>query len=257
VVDLSNFSIHDMTRCCATLRGLGAGASSMQEVAERTTRYLYDELGDPRTKSTAIVLARFFKTHAFGNLDRVRQKAARALVKGHTLSPKTPCVTLLASTGSEPDWNDALRSTAHLTIPIVGTDFASRFPMMENLLLRLGYERKSNGRAPQAVPRKSSYDVFHVDDARKSPFIPAQADFIERYGVRSVIGFGGTLLGSDIFAVLLFTKVSVNKRTCELFKTLTLGVKIAALPYADQDTFAAHPGLTRKGRAAYRPEATP
>ena len=43
---LASFSISDMTECGSELRKLGAGASSVEDVAQRIASYLYQQLGE-------------------------------------------------------------------------------------------------------------------------------------------------------------------------------------------------------------------
>ncbi len=54
-----------------------------------------------------------------------------------------------------------------------------------------------------------------------------------KFGVRSVLGFGGMLPLGDIFCVILFSKVAIPRETAELFRTLALNVKLAALPFQE------------------------
>ena len=35
--------------------------------------------------------------------------------------------------------------------------------------------------------------AFHIDDAAGSAYLPAQRDFVRRFGIQSVIGFGDVL----------------------------------------------------------------
>ena len=83
-----------------------------------------------------------------------------------------------------------------------------------------------------------AFNVFHVPRARGSPFVPAQTDFVMRYGIESVLGFGGMLPKGDLFCVILFSKVLIPRETAELFKTLALSVKISLLPFADEPLFS-------------------
>ena len=45
-----------------------------------------------------------------------------------------------------------------------------------------------------------------MPEAAGSPYIPAQEDFVQPVGIRSVLGFGGMLPGGDIFVVILFSR---------------------------------------------------
>jgi len=46
-------------------RMIGEGAKSMEDVADRIVRYLYDNLIDGETGQRACALVRLFKTHSF------------------------------------------------------------------------------------------------------------------------------------------------------------------------------------------------
>ena len=82
-----------------------------------------------------------------------------------------------------------------------------------------------------------TYNVFYVPEARGSPHIPAQTDFVVPVGIRSVLGFGGLLPPGDLFAVILFSKVPIPRQTSELFKPLALSAKVAVLPFATGPIF--------------------
>jgi len=74
--NLANFSLRDMTACGHSLRKIGSGAASMEEVATRSVRYLYDHLLGRPGRDKACVLVRFFKTHAFKDLPPSLQDVA-------------------------------------------------------------------------------------------------------------------------------------------------------------------------------------
>ena len=84
---------------------------------------------------------------------------------------------------------------------------------------------------------QNSWNVFHVEQAEGSPYIPAQEEFVARYGIRSVIGFGGILPSGALFAVIIFTRVPVPSETAQLFKTLALNVKLALIPFDGERVF--------------------
>ena len=78
--DLAHFTLSDMTQCSAALRKLPTGATSMEQVAERIVRYLYENLQDEHTLQKNCSLVRFFKTRPYGDLDQdCRRFACEAL----------------------------------------------------------------------------------------------------------------------------------------------------------------------------------
>ena len=81
-----------------------------------------------------------------------------------------------------------------------------------------------------------SYGVFHVERADGRPYIPAQ-DFVRRYGIRSVVGFGGSLANTDLFAVIAFSKVEINESAADRFRTVALDLKGSLFGYDELETF--------------------
>ena len=84
---------------------------------------------------------------------------------------------------------------------------------------------------------QKTFNVFHVAEAKGSPFIPAQ-DFVIGHGIRSVLGFGGMLASGDLFATILFSKVAVEREIAELFAPLALGVTMSVQPFVGRELIA-------------------
>jgi hypothetical protein len=82
-----------------------------------------------------------------------------------------------------------------------------------------------------------TYGVFHVEQAADSRYIPAQAQFVDRYSVQSVLGFGGILAGGDLFAIILFSRAPITSEVADRFRTIALDVKSALLPFAEGPFF--------------------
>ena len=84
---------------------------------------------------------------------------------------------------------------------------------------------------------EGSYNVFYVPRALGSPHIVAQSEFVARYNIQSVLGFGGGLATGDMFAVILFTKVPIPSDVAALFKVIGLNMKIAVLSLVGKPLF--------------------
>ncbi len=255
--DLTKFTLRDMTGLGTVLRQLGAGAATLEEVADRVVRHLFQHLVDPATGKPACALARFFKTHPYGALDPSLREFARGMLHGRAPAPRTRCLTLLASAGERPAWNSRLASVAHKAIPLASEELVAKAPMISSLLRQLGVEVGTLLDPSPALlveQEPSSFNVFYVPEAAGSPSIPAQRDFVTPAGIRSVLGFGGMLPQGDIFAVILFVKIPVPRETAELFRTLALCVKMAALPF-DEVVFGGREearGVSHSRKAALR-----
>lgn len=239
--NLTQFSLQDMTNCGAALRKLGAGATNMSEVADRTVRYLYDHLVDPLSGERACVLVRFFKTHPYGELDAERTHYVRDKLRQTLPEPRLKCFTLLATAGVKAEWNERQLSVSHKAWPLTGLDFGVQYPMFTQLFRQFGLDFDT---VVQPDPTllvdltHKTFNVFHVAEAVGSPYIPAQSTFIIPMAIRSVLGFGGMLPTGNLFTVILFAKTPIARETAEAFKTLALNVKMALLPFSESTIFS-------------------
>lgn len=241
--DLERFALSDMIVCGAALRGIGGGAETMEEVANRIVHYLHDRLRDTAGERSC-ALVRFFKTEPFEALDQDLRSAALDTL--HTLDDGPPrpdmrCLALLATAGERPEWNSRHESATHKVIPLPSQAVVSRIPMVSQLIQQFGLPLNALVEPhPELLSDlgQKKYNVFHVAEAVGSPYIPAQEDFVVPYGIRSVLGFGGMLPSGDLFALILFSRSPIPEGTADFFQTIALDVKLAILPFGDDQVFA-------------------
>jgi len=241
--DLTNFTIHEVTECGRAVRTMGAGASSMEEVAGRIVNYLYDTLIDGQTGERACTQIRFFKTHAYEDLDDELKVFALNMLDGSTPVPEMKCFTLLGTVGENEEWNQRGASKGHQAIPLPSEEVIHQIPMMRNLIKQFGLDVRSVVKPDPALlldMEQKSYGVFLVPKALGSPYIPAQKEFVVPYKIKSVMGFGGMLPTLDIFVIIMFLRVPVSREIADLFKNLSLNIKLAVLPF--EKIVFAHPG---------------
>ncbi|WP_428262488.1 hypothetical protein [Haliangium sp.] len=224
-----------MTHCLSAIRRLGQGATSMEDAAGRVVAFLYDLFRDEQG-TPQCVLVRLFKVCRYDHLPPGLQDRAR----GHGPAPSDDmaCLTLMATRGIDEAWNDRHRSRGHQVIPLPDEQAIKRLPMLARLIQQLGFARSDVLQTDGEIfieHAQEDYNVFHVDPARDSPHIPDQDDFVVPYGVRSVVGLGGILPDNALFAVIMFSRVSVPRNTAELIAPLAMGVKMALLPFWGAD----------------------
>ena len=163
--DITQFSLADMTRCGAALRRMGDGSTSMEDVAGKVVRYLYEEMTDLETGENSFGLVRLFKTHDYGDLEPELQRFAAGVLGREPELPGTKCLTLLATAGSKEEWNDRRRSKRHRSIPLLSSEMVRAFPMISNLVDQLGLEITDvlNPDPSRLVDiDQKAYNVFHV-----------------------------------------------------------------------------------------------
>lgn len=230
----AEFTLSDMTECGATLRKLGAGADSMEEVADRIVSYFYDQFIDPQTSASAFTLVRFFKTHAFSQLPNDLQAYAQTMLNQQVAPPATKCLTLLATQGDRVEWRSRQASIGHQAIPLISEQLVTQSPMIAQLIAQFGLPIHAvlNPDPTLIVDlEQKTFNVFHVLDAVNSPHVPAQQEFVVPFGVRSVLGFGGMLPSGNLIAIIVFSKMPISWETADMFKTLALNLKLAVLPF--------------------------
>ena len=237
--DLANFHLHDMAECAATLRKLGPAADDLFDVSNRIVRFLYDSFRESDgTRSCALV--RFFKTHPYNELSEELQNCARRVLEGPPGSNGLFCLTLLATAGDEPNWNVCEKSAQHRAIPLASEQMLTQSPMISQLIKQFGVDVATVLRPQRDLlvdADQTTFNVFHVPDASGSPFVPAQEEFVQSYGIKSVLGFGGMLPSGELFAVILFSRVTIPRNTAEMFKTLALSIKVSVLPFVGKLLF--------------------
>ena len=239
--DFATFKMSEMIECGSVIRQLGLGVHSMEEAAGRIVRYLYDHFGDRQTGARACALVRLYKTCPYGGLDDELKPFARSLFGSVEASPETKCLTLLATAGDKPAWNSRKTSVGHKAIPLPGARIVSQAPMISQLIVQFGLDIADVVK-PEATLmlelEQRTFNVFHVEEAAGSPFVPAQEDFVVPFGIKSVLGFGGMLPDGNLIAIILFSKVRIPREKADMFKPLSLSAKLAVLPFADGTIFA-------------------
>jgi signal transduction histidine kinase len=138
---------------------------------------------------------------------------ARATALVHFfLTGDVSSLTLLAAAGLEPDGGSPAASGA-VTAPMIAQLFEQFGPAV-------------------FADAQRVFNVFHIADVRGSAWVAARQDLVERFDVRSAVGFGGVLASGDLFAVILFTTIPIERETAELFQPLALSAKLALAPFA-------------------------
>lgn len=251
-VDLSSFSLSDMIACGREIRAAAGGSHGLDAASRHVVDWLYDHL---RTADgqRACVLVRYFQTQPFESLDPEQRDFALAQLGDGVTHPGMKCLTLRATVGDEDAWNDPADSESHRVLPLPSEQMVATSPMISRLMRQFGVNvaaLTTGDPAPTPPDGVVAYNVFHVEDARGSPYVPAQESFVEPYGIRSVLGFGALLPTGELFAVILFLRVRVPAEIANLFQTLALNVKVAILPHVTSGDTEGYIDATEAQRAA-------
>jgi hypothetical protein len=241
-LDVTDFTVGAMLRSGIAIRRAVRGIESLEGAANVVVRYLYEHCVRTDGGGRSCALVRFYKTHNYGALEPAQQRFAAAQLGAIPPRDDMRCLALLATIGDEPEWNSRHTSRAHAVIPLPSAERVRSAPMIIRLIEELGVDVESLvTSAPPTVrgtdPR--TYDVFHVEEALGSPHIPAQAEFVERYNIASVVGFGGLLRSGELFVVVLFSRDHIPVRSATRFRTIALDVRSALFPFDEARTWQA------------------
>lgn len=212
-----------------------APAACCEAVAQSLAGSIFDEF------ETA-VLVRVFLTVPFGQLPPANQQAALSLADAHRVSAqvdaRTPVISLLATRGKRPSWNDRRLSPDHAGVPLVSASFVETVPMIARMLHEFGLGTgwvDAAGGPDFIVSKLGSLSVLffvpdastHTDEAGRK--IIAAQDFVKGYGIKSVFGVGGAYVDGSVCAVLCFTCESFDAQVAKKYEGLANMFKAATV----------------------------
>jgi len=241
-LSLTRFGLAEMLRWGFDLPRLIAGAATLEEAAQSVVRHIYDDALSP-AGARECALVRFYVTHPCATLPAELKAFAHAQMGDRKAVPELQCLALLGTAGDEPAWNNRHLSRAHQAIPLPGVNEVSRTPMIGQLLRSLGVRLEAVVSPRPELVRglaAKTFDVFYVPEAVGSAHIPDQ-DFVKRYGVRSVIGFGGALSKAGVYTILLFSRAPIPEAAVERFRNLAQDLTGALDEFGGDRIFAPVP----------------
>jgi two-component system NtrC family sensor kinase len=237
--DMTRFTLADMAKCGAELREAAPQVDSLEAASTAIVQHLYQNLREP--KGHACIMVRLYKTLAYGELPSELRAFGQGLMPGEALAPNTKCLTLMGTAGDLPEWNDRHASRRHRSVPLPSKRAIEQVPMIAQMVRQFGLDTSSLLEPKPEIIHdldQKTYNVFFVPEARISPFIPAQNEFVVPYGVKSALGFGGILPSGNLFAVVMFTRVTIPVETAQMFRTIALNVKMNILRFVGGKVFA-------------------
>ena len=193
-LDLNDFTLGAMLRTGIALRRAVRECRTLESAAGTIVRYFFDHCVDLGSGSRTCALARFYATQPYAALEPGLQRYVADRAGMTSPPPDIRCLALLGTAGDEPSWNSRHLSRGHRAIPLPSAEIVRAAPMIARLMEDLGVDLEAviAGTTPRQSPGEPrTYDVFHVEDARGSPVIPAQDEFVIPFAIRSVVGFGG------------------------------------------------------------------
>jgi hypothetical protein len=235
---LSRVSTDELDQIAVAMINIAEDSSSAEECAQRASFHLFDNLTDEE-EDPACVLVRCFRTTRFSNLSTELKDIASTVARDDELAPHTQCLVLMGSAGQNSQWNSRHKSESHRVIPLLSPEMVARSPMIAQLFRQMGidvHDMLQPSDESLLGTHDRTLEVFYVPDAQGSAHIPAQAEFVIPYGVQSVIGFGGVLPSASVFAVIVFTRVHVDREVAIRFSILANAMKAALAQFDGENT---------------------
>ncbi|MFC1652200.1 hypothetical protein ACFL3F_00630 [Planctomycetota bacterium] len=222
-----------------------SGLGSLEEAAQCYTTKLYQEFRE------SVVLARLFATVSYQQLPFENKifvdHLARKKGLGHELHDQTPVLSLLGTSGEEPGWNERRNSLGHMGIPLISAAFIDCAPMMSRLLHQLGLGLDWIDQGDTHIVKRTMGSIsglFFVPDAASEKdhegqnIIQAQ-DFVSRYSVKTVFGFGGGYLESSTFnTTIIFLRETLDENKARQTAAALSFFKTATVELAKHNIFA-------------------
>lgn len=232
---LSNYSSAEIINFRGRLQQQLEGCADLQEASQKYIRLFYAEFQE------SVVLARLFLTVPLEALPSRDQAFVTNLAAaegiGHLLNGKTLVLSLLATCGGQPGWNDRYQSQGHLGIPLVTASFVESIPMVSRLMHDMGIGLAWLDEPEQDFVVKSLGQiagVFYVRDAktrldRQHRKIVSAQDFVAAHDVRTVFGLGGSYLNGSFVTTIVFTRETIERSQIEGFLLLVNTFKVATM----------------------------
>ncbi|MDR4499367.1 MAG: hypothetical protein MRK02_15840 [Candidatus Scalindua sp.] len=236
----TKFTLQDMSDIGDALQQLEFKAKNVDELANMITQYFFNHFIDMQTGEKSCVLVRFFMTYPYNSLEKELRQLADKMLYGQPAPQEMKCLVLSATTGIQPEWNSIIDSKGHRVLPLPSEEMLKKNLMVNQFIYQFGMDISHVLHPDPKVALELEgriFNVYHVPDALKSPYIPAQNDFVVPFGIKSALGFGGMLPTGNLFALIIFSKTKIPRETAELFKNIALSVRMAILPFVSEKIF--------------------
>ena len=206
------------------IKGLGTAQEQAQKFVDTIYEYFQESL----------VLLRLFSSVPYSALPILDMQLFDKKVKdsGHArrCNDRTPVLTLLATRGQKPDWNERVRSHGFRCIPLVSGEYVSSLSMLSMQFRKMNLAPGLFDTWETAVVARGRADEFSgmlyvnnagTDKDELGRMIVPRQEFVAENNVRTVLGFGnGYSNHPAIVTLFAFTNQILSESMMKPFESL-------------------------------------
>jgi len=204
---------------------------TLEEAAQELAKTLYEVFINNEDENE-VALCRVFKSCLYKEFPKEIKEAVDQKNGGKTMSDQNNFLMLMGTYGEKEEWRAREKSKDHQAFPLYDSQVIKNAPMMSALFDQIGFAVTPSAQLDSSIllnKQDKDFGVFLVEQAKGSKLVPAQKEFVEPFGVESVLGFGGMYSTSNIFAVIVFSKKRISPKTAKLFWSLAPVFKLVML----------------------------
>jgi len=193
--------------------------ATFEEAAQHVVRNIYD------TFANQFALVRIFRLMRHEEL----------LPELQLLTNDGYNVTLMASYGDEDSWKHRLNSKSYKVLGI--TDALER-PMFNAAFSQIGLAWGDDVEADDIMNNHLSMTkYFYVEHAAGNEYITHQGNFVEPYGIKSVLAIGSSFVSQEAYIMIAFSKTYLDTTAARAFAEMTPHVSTILARYDSGDVF--------------------
>ncbi len=230
-IDISELTLARVFDLSQSIKVKCKDKSNLEQVAQELMKTLCQTIITDSDNS-AIVLGRLFKSCSYSDLTEDIQNYIQQRGNANAITPESKFLTLLGTWGELEEWQHIEESKNYKAFSLNDKDVLYKFPMLSAVFNQIGYNIPTETEPDKSIiidDQDKEYGVFYVKDATGNKLVPKQAEFVEPYGVKSVIGFGGRYGNNNIYSIILFFRECISRQTAELFPSLNPAIKFLTL----------------------------
>ncbi|MDH4187513.1 MAG: sensor histidine kinase [Nitrospira sp.] len=224
----SDMTVKHACEVVARIRQLAATSGSIEQFVQETMEELVNLFRTGEGARSEIVLARCFLTHRAERSDMAASKEIE-WTRGMLSGGLGQCLVLVGSASEAGEGNAVGETQWDGEIQVSSPQLAARHLMIAAAFRQMGVNLTVEPEqlvSDSCVGGGSECNVFMIPIAKGNPYMSAQSEFVERYGITSVLGCVGPCYDGQHFVVVLLLRVPLYVVSVHLSRLFALAVQL-------------------------------